>query len=362
MLKRALECVAYPTPISRIKPTKVKTRYYNPDDMADIDYTISQNKIGEIVNWSQLFNSYYWDIYNKGNYDQHLLDLVYNTISMLSSLSQVEIDKAKKFFNIDMDKILDRLKNVNLSGDKVVKRDFTDVYKSKLTSRQKNQVDTLGKKIKTLKEYADKDKISKLRLAIKDIKKINKEKMIRPNFFKYCGEGKEYKFKHFETPMDFLQDILDNIPHAQRTKNTHIMDILINNKELTNFNEQHMSDIKKIIIELDKDIKAIYADQNRNRSEDVDRVRDLKTTAVDIISTYDLSVDSVLSIFNSIYGATNNEYDIKKCKLLLISMLWKAKKDLMIQSFRHSSDGSVKKLIESNNGDIKIWGVEYIVK
>ena len=184
VLKRALECINYPTPVSKIKPTKVKNRYYNPEDMADIDYTISQNKIGEIVNWSQIFNSYYWDIYNKGDYDQDLLDAIYNVISMLSSLSQVEIDKAKKFFNIDMDKILDGLKNMKFNGINIVKKDYTDVYKSKITTEQTKKVEKWNKKIKSLDSYSDKDEISTIRASIKDVKKINKEKMVRPNFFK----------------------------------------------------------------------------------------------------------------------------------------------------------------------------------
>ena len=40
-------------------------------------------------------------------------------------------------------------------------------------------------------------------------------------------------------------------------------------------------------------------------------------------------------------------------------MLWKAKQDLMIQSFEHSCDGSVKKLIEDKRGGVVIWGVKY---
>ena len=172
----------------------------------------------------------------------------------------------------------------------------------------------------------------------------------------------EYRFKRFETPMDYLQDILDNIPHAKRTKNIHIIEVLTNNKELQNANKEHMNKVKQIIVKLDTDIKAIYMDFKRNRSEDMDKIKVLKSDAVEEIEKIDLNIDSILGIFNSLYGAINDEHDVKKCKLLLLSILWKAKYDLVTQSFKYSSDGSIKKLVPNDNGELLIWGINYIIK
>lgn len=124
LLKRAQECVDYPTPVNDIQPSaSARKRYYNYDDLVEVDYLISQNKIGEIVNLSQILNSYYWEYKNK-KADEELLNIIYDHISMLSSLSQVEIDKAKKFYDLHMDQILSDIKSIEYDNKKVLETDF----------------------------------------------------------------------------------------------------------------------------------------------------------------------------------------------------------------------------------------------
>ncbi|MGF7185790.1 hypothetical protein GGQ84_001882 [Desulfitispora alkaliphila] len=113
LLQKAKECEVYPTPVNAIKAVKTR-RYYNAGQMAEVDHLISQNLIGHIVNQSQIHNSNYWDIYNqKGNNNADVLDDIYSKVSMLSSLSQIEIDKAKKFIDketLNINKVLDNIK------------------------------------------------------------------------------------------------------------------------------------------------------------------------------------------------------------------------------------------------------------
>ena len=51
----------FPTPICKIVP-KPKERYYRIEDFVDCDKTIADAKIGEIVDLSQLLQSYYHDV------------------------------------------------------------------------------------------------------------------------------------------------------------------------------------------------------------------------------------------------------------------------------------------------------------
>lgn len=73
-------------------------------ELARIDIDISQNHIGEAVNLSQILNSVYWDKYHKGDYEQ--LDEIYATICKLAVVSGMEIDKAKRSYDVDVNAFL----------------------------------------------------------------------------------------------------------------------------------------------------------------------------------------------------------------------------------------------------------------
>lgn len=93
----------FKVPANHVAAKKSK-RYYTNDDKADLDYKTSENKIGEIVNLSQELNSIMWDYINKSKtplsdiYDD--IKEIYHDICILNVLSCIEIDKAKKEFDI----------------------------------------------------------------------------------------------------------------------------------------------------------------------------------------------------------------------------------------------------------------------
>ncbi len=90
----------FKTPTSLVTARKVKRRY-TPEDQADLDQKTSVNKIGEIINLSQELNSLLWDrMYHGESYGQ--VRELYHDICQLDILSGIEIDKAKKEFDIDV--------------------------------------------------------------------------------------------------------------------------------------------------------------------------------------------------------------------------------------------------------------------
>ncbi len=102
----------FPTPRNKLsydKATKSLTK---------IDIEIGKNKIGEIVNLSQKFNSVLWAMVfqNESIPDefssQEALDEVYSYCAILEVLSNTEIDKAKRIYNIDAEKELRRLSSI----------------------------------------------------------------------------------------------------------------------------------------------------------------------------------------------------------------------------------------------------------
>ncbi len=147
----------FKVPTSMVHAKKTN-RYYTDKEKADLDIKTAVNKIGEIINLSQELNSQLWDRLSKGEAIDDLKELYYD-ISQLSVMSGIEIDKAKKEFVIDNVREMRKIKEKN----------------------------------------------------IKNSKKYNK----KPYFFKILSGFKGYDIKntenymHFNTSMDFLQEIIE---------------------------------------------------------------------------------------------------------------------------------------------------------
>ena len=82
-------------PTNLINPEK-KNVEYTPQNLAKLDDDTSENYIGQIINFSQVLNSYYWDCKNNDRDIDY--DDLYKDICQLDCMSGVEIDKAKKDF------------------------------------------------------------------------------------------------------------------------------------------------------------------------------------------------------------------------------------------------------------------------
>ena len=82
-------------PTNLINP-EIKNVEYTPQNLAKLDDDTSENYIGQIINFSQVLNSYYWDCKNNGRDIDY--DDLYKDICQLDCMSGVEIDKAKKDF------------------------------------------------------------------------------------------------------------------------------------------------------------------------------------------------------------------------------------------------------------------------
>ena len=125
-------------PINGIK-TKNKERKYTIEDEVDIDHKIAQNKIGEVVNLSQVLNSYYWHYDNMnddGKYDGLLKEL-YTQISILSSFSQIEIDRAKKDYGININEFVKKLGEREYNGELLLRQDIAYPDRNELSDDDK---------------------------------------------------------------------------------------------------------------------------------------------------------------------------------------------------------------------------------
>ncbi len=96
-----------PTNLVEAKKT---VRYYTAEQKADLDIKTSVNKIGDIINLSQELQTHMWHQLNHGATYKDI-EKIYFDICQLAVLSNLEIDKAKKEFDIDSKQELQKLKD-----------------------------------------------------------------------------------------------------------------------------------------------------------------------------------------------------------------------------------------------------------
>lgn len=84
--------------VNHVKSLKMK-RFYTPEQQCDLDAKTSTNKIGEIVNLSQELNTIIWNMINSGATYKEVNE-IYLDVCKLSVMSNLEIDSAKREFEI----------------------------------------------------------------------------------------------------------------------------------------------------------------------------------------------------------------------------------------------------------------------
>lgn len=102
---------------SMVESTKSK-RYYTPEQQADLDIKTSVNKIGEIVNLSQELQTLMWHKLNNGASWDEVKNIYYDACQ-LNVMSGIEIDMAKKEFDINNEKELQEIRKRWIRRDPV---------------------------------------------------------------------------------------------------------------------------------------------------------------------------------------------------------------------------------------------------
>ncbi len=96
-------------PVCKVTPSG-KTDYVNtPKSLAELDVAIAENKIGDIVNLSQFLNSLFWHELSCGKTIEEMLPMYYD-ICKLAVMSGMEIDKAKRMYDVNANKVLAEIK------------------------------------------------------------------------------------------------------------------------------------------------------------------------------------------------------------------------------------------------------------
>jgi hypothetical protein len=237
--------------VNALAAEKAQYRLTNHDMFViDNKLSVSQRLIGEVTNTAQHLMSVYWD--RLSNYES--ADDVLDKINVLTVLSGVSIDLAKKLYDIDFEK---ELINNSIAGDK-------------------------------------------------------------PLFFRYISQNKNIKNKivKYSCPMDYLQEII-NPDNAKQNTNIDIADLLIK-QSLKNANRKQQQKIIDLTNDMCNQLNGLYANRvglNDSDTKEIDRqIDDVITEYSQKIKNRKMKSDTMYGLILAIIK--NGDYALRQLNTL----------------------------------------------
>lgn len=276
-------------PINKIKNTGKNDRELTPQNMSYVDHIISQNYIGSVINLSQELNSILNNAIYNGNLTNEERNEIYQFTSRLSSMSQCEIDKAKKQFeDLDVPKELAKIKECMGLVDNLEIR--------KLNSQIERLKQNLGNVKKEVMDYRSKERkpINKDIREIKEMLRINNlEDLAQDEINELQNNIKDLdnKVKTLEAEIKVLNDDILKLKENEKDDETIKIkeDLLAKTIEEINSIKKEKSKINKRLIEnnieklTDKKVKDLNDDLeyfsiliesiNKERQSEIDEVK-----------------------------------------------------------------------------------------
>ena len=325
-------------------------RYYTAEDKSDLDIKTSVNKIGEIVNLSQMLNSIMWDNVNKKiakNKNISPQDVIrenlslYNDICILAVMSGIEIDRAKKEFEVSAVKEIDRLK-----------KKYLRYQIEKAPAAENNEI-------------------------------IEIKRMIKPLFFKMITLNNGYAlnpvhiYQQFETPMDYLQEAVGKFNFRKNKDKDEIVPFLsiVENSEFLKPSRFHYEKKDKIIghiIELKKEMNALYVgyfEKSKDEREKIKKaVMGRKQECVDYINDVSLTPITMYLLLKEIdemdaYRKEQKQQDfnsetlIPSCSRLIFNTLFGTPNEIFYDMINYRLNKV--EVVADKNGEINLFGYNY---
>jgi hypothetical protein len=281
-------------------------RKYNNFEKAELDIKTSVNKIGEIINLAQELNTIIWNKINKGTEIDDIMDIYYD-VAKLDVMSNIEIDKAKKEYNVD-----------NIAEINKIKAKYQEVDK-------------------------------------------NSGKRIKPYFLGEIAKPKGYynsvskSYVQHKTTMDYLQKILNSYRNDKiNRKYINFVDILDDsqfNKSYIKYDQ--VERVLTLIEDMRKEVSQIWSSDNFEQSEKYNLSSDVRQTCIEYIDTIKMSYSTMYymlylistpeyqyisrTVFNVLFGTPNKSF---------FEVIKKSKEPLPI-------------LEEDDNGEMQIYDIKY---
>jgi hypothetical protein len=294
----------FKVPTSMVEAKKIK-RKYNNKEKAELDVKTSVNKIGEIINLSQELNTLIWDTLNNGGTYEDIKEIYYD-VSKLDVMSCIEIDKAKKEYEVDNTAELKRLKE---------------------------------------------------KYEIRD----DKNRMIKPYFFGEIAKPKGYydtsrkNYKQHKTSMDYLQRCINKFRLPSSSNKflsfCEILDPCQFYKSYIKYDQ--INRVFQLIEDMRKNVNEIYISEDIDKHDKYRLMSEVKQNCVEYIDTIKMSYSTM---YWMLYLMNTKEY--KHIARSLFTVLFGTPNKSFFKVIEKSKE-SIPILNEDKNGEIQLYNYKY---
>lgn len=352
----------YPVSVNCVVGKKTP-RYYTDDDKCNLDVKTSKNLIGQIINQAQILESYLNDIRFKMNKEkgnkvkqklQKQIDIIFIDISTLNIMSCIEIDKAKKEFDIDSESELNKIK------DKYSNIKLPNFFKYSAKKTYQDKKEKIKEKILKNTPYEKIDKINDTDDII--LKKKQNNKLIKETIDKAISSMEKEKYQYYETTMDYLETEIDKFTYNRKTDRridnkdniTNILDLLTNKyKEILN----HISDadrkqidrIMGLIIDSDKKTRALWCNTNLTGEDKYFKTIQYRVELINKLSSFKIKFVTLISILKQI-----KEGKYSNIGRVALSVLYSSHREMFLEMFRIQQE-EIEILCDGE--DIELYGM-----
>ena len=313
----------FKVPTCFVSAKKIK-RYYTNEQKADLDVKTSVNKIGEDINLSQQLNSLFWQHIHDGENFEDNAELYYD-ICKLAVLSGIEIDKAKKEYEVDVCKELNQIK--------------------------------------------EKYKITKM---VKDNNGETTEKVVKPMFFKMITIENGYDiserhlYKYFDTPMDYLQKRLSKFQfRLGREQKQDILPFssIVKKTIIPNDNGYYYRQMKRIIDivrDTNKELRNLYKHYEEKTKEEKEEVKsiasEIKQTCIEYVNDISIHNATMYLLLTALDKKENR--DVKR--RIFLTLFGTPNKTFF--TMISDNQGIINELYECSDGNITLYDMKYSIK
>lgn len=292
----------YATVVSGITQKQANSYTYSPEDMARADekISISGRLIGEVANLGQLAFSIHQHLKIKG--EEKKANKVLAQVDKICSLQTCVIDMAKKEFDVKIQSEISSVRN------------------------------ELNKYIQELKKF----KLNKNVIHIKYIGKISTKSKLRqvisitkPKFFEYVEAKKitkerkskrnrkvKVKYDYFNTPMDYLQKIIDDTKSTTSTRTIALKKIMNPEIKRSEANRNQLPELKVLAKEVDSYFIELNL-KNLEKDELMSNASKATSQFKKKLSKLKINAETIYALIDDMYNNKKTEKSSKMVNLLL---------------------------------------------
>lgn len=340
-------------PTSAVQGVK-HPRYATATELADLDIKTSNNLIGNIINSSQQLNSILWDKLNNGaSIEDEDIKALYRDICQLDVLSCIEIDKAKKEFEIssskELEAIMSKYKEIKvheIKDDKYIEvtdKDIINLYKNMINIKSTTEREEFKKK-HNLEKYTHLNVKTKFFRYLEDSVKFGEDE----------DNSKPIYFTTENTTMNYLVNYVTSKKFTSDTRATkvkkyiNVLDLCDEKYKAKDADGHKVLKVKDIALDVKKYVQYQFTIDMKNLSKEeikekckerYENINKKKLEAIEDIRSLNLST---ATIYNILYRIDKEKDDFKTVARTILSLIFEANKEEFYELFSIDNKNTLK--------------------